>query len=41
MLEFYYRDRFDRLLIAQETIEQIATITKESGFWDYKVFTQW
>ncbi len=40
-LEFYHRDPFDRLLIAQAISEDIAIISKDSHFHHYKVNTFW
>jgi len=40
-LEFYHRDPFDRLIIAQAIKEEIPVITKDQYFNEYKIKTIW
>lgn len=40
-LPFYHRDPFDRLLIAQATIEQMELVSIDSAFDDYSVQRLW
>ncbi|MBT9315043.1 type II toxin-antitoxin system VapC family toxin [Leptothoe spongobia] len=40
-LPFHHRDPFDRLLIAQTTIENIEIISADKKFDDYGVTRQW
>lgn len=40
-LPFYHRDPFDRLLIAQATVEQISIISADSMFDNYPIQRLW
>ena len=40
-LEFYHRDPFDRIIIAQGIIEKIPIITKDRNFEFYRIETIW
>jgi PIN domain nuclease of toxin-antitoxin system len=40
-LPFHHRDPFDRLIIAQATVEQIAVISGDAAFADYAVSCIW
>lgn len=40
-LEFYHKDPFDRLIVAQAMIEKMTIISKDEAFDDYKVTRLW
>lgn len=40
-LPFHHRDPFDRLLIAQAKVEQVALVSKDTVFDDYGVQRRW
>lgn len=40
-LPFHHRDPFDRLLIAQATIEQMELVSIDSAFDDYSLKRLW
>lgn len=40
-LEFFHRDPFDRLIIAQSIEEQFEILTRDSDFSSYDVITRW
>lgn len=40
-LEFYHKDPFDRLIIAQAIAEQLTIISKDENFKKYQVMVKW
>ena len=40
-LEFIHRDPFDRMLIAQSMVENLAIVTKDENIHKYKINTIW
>ncbi|MDF5719477.1 MAG: type II toxin-antitoxin system VapC family toxin [Rhizonema sp. PD37] len=40
-LPFYHKDPFDRLIIAQNLVENIPLVTKDGAFTNYSVMLLW
>jgi|SRR6185437_8299010 len=40
-LEYYHRDPFDRIIIAQGIAEELTILTKDGNFTNYRVKTFW
>lgn len=40
-LPFHHRDPFDRLLVAQATVEQMEMVSIDSAFDDYSIARLW